>query len=397
MLERAEELSPFNRQVLESIRRPEWVYRGQLPQGELHFRRPRPIAEDDLTLCGRLIAAYAAAAGGRQASEQAEGMWSWIIDARQRALAEVLEAHDTSALASMLASMFQSRFILGIAYGDLCRHSDESPLAAHIWWLKALDGLLSLAEATGAVPAEGPEQGVLGQAFENGIADVVQKTEDQLGISIDFPDVGAPYGLMAADKLIPLESPEQIYAAMRLRDAMRLHLQPKETVHVVEIGGGYGGMAYWFLQLQTNVKHYSIVDLPTVNVLQGYFLSKVLGTHAVSFFGETPAQVVIVPDSELRTLAPCDVLVNKDSFPEMPEEALSEYLAWAHSKCTGIAYSYNQETAAPFLGVRQNLVPEAMRRVGNFTRLRRDCSWLRRGYVEEVYARGGPPGAATTN
>jgi hypothetical protein len=40
-----------------------------------------------------------------------------------------------------------------------------------------------------------------------------------------------------------------------------------------------------------------------------------------------------------------------------------------------------------FLGVRLNLVPEAIRQVGNFTRLRCDCSWLRRGYVEEVYAR----------
>jgi hypothetical protein len=48
-------------------------------------------------------------------------------------------------------------------------------------------------------------------------------------------------------------------------------------------------------------------------------------------------------------------------------------------------YSYNQEAAAPFDGVPQNVVCELVEQVGGFRRVRRDASWLRRGYVEEVF------------
>ena len=61
------------------------------------------------------------------------------------------------------------------------------------------------------------------------------------------------------------------------------------------------------------------------------------------------------------------------------------------ANCDGIFYSYNQEAAAPFDGEPQNVVSEVVARLGGFTALRRDPSWLRRGYVEEVYRFGAPP------
>jgi hypothetical protein len=383
-------ISLYTWQMLETIRRPEWLYRsnGLLPRGALYFREPRPVSAADVGLCERLIAAYLAA---RQLStEETGGMWSTIFTSHQRRLWEALERGDPAVLATLLSSMFRADFMFGIAPGSLVAES-ESRIGARIWWLKGLDGLFSLAEALGVSGVENPEQGIPGRALaEVGVDGVVAKIETNLGFSVDFPDVGAPYGILAGGQLLTLESPEQIYAAERLKRAIGLHLSQESVARsrIVEIGAGYGGMAYWFLCMQKTVERYTIVDLPIMNVVQGYFLSQALGPDAVSFFGESPAQVTIVPNSALASVAaPYDVLVNKDSMPEMPERAMLDYLVWARSSCDGIFFSYNQEAAALFDGVTQSLVPEAVERVGGFTRIRRDASWLRRGYVEEIYVR----------
>jgi hypothetical protein len=378
-------LTPFNRMTLEMIRRPEWLYRGRgrIPRGPLEIRPAAPVTDGDLALCERLIAAYHTAIGGNSPADQTSGMWSWIFDQRQQGLAGALDRRDASDLASQLASMFQQEFMVGISYGNLIRDA-ESGLGARLWSLKTLDGLVSLAEALDVAPAENPEQGSLGLAFEGGLEGLVAAIEGRLGASLDFPAVGAAYGIRAGSALIPPEWPEQIYAASRLLDAAR----PHGPASVVEIGAGYGAMAYWFLRLRPSTERYWIVDLPIVNVLQGYFLSKALGPSQVALYGEPPAQLTVVPNSGLHAIeTPYDVLVNKDSMPEMPEQVMLDYLSWARTACEHLFFSYNQEASADFEGQRQQRVSSGVARTGGFTRVRRDPSWVRRGYVEEIYKR----------
>jgi hypothetical protein len=80
-----------------------------------------------------------------------------------------------------------------------------------------------------------------------------------------------------------------------------------------------------------------------------------------------------------------DLLLNENSMPEMPESTVEEYIRWAQRVVRGVFYSYNQETDRPAQGVPQVLVPAVVNRVGGFQRISRDLSWIRRGYVEEVY------------
>jgi hypothetical protein len=382
-------LEPFDRMVLAMIRHPEWLFRGRgrVPRAPFEFAPPRPVTDDDRALCRRLIDAFALATGGAGDAVATTGVWAWIFAERQRRLAEALQRRDVEAVAAMLAAMFRSDFVVGMAHGELV--GDARPrLGTRLWSLKALDGLVSLGEALGAVPVENPEQGEVGAAFESGLDGLVAAIERELSFPIGFPDVGAPYGARAGTALVPLDWPEQIYAARRLADAMDRHVAGAGGggEAVVEIGAGYGGMAYALLGLRPGVARYTIVDLPIVGVLQGYFLSTALGAEEVSVFGEPAARVSIVPNSALDTVAtPCDVVVNKDSMPEMPEAAMEEYLTWAKGACRHLFFSYNQEARAPFAGDRQNVVPAAVAALGGFTRLRRDASWVRRGYVEEIY------------
>ncbi len=382
--------------LLEIMSRPWWLYRprGRVPAGKIERRSPNPVTAADVALCERLLAAFAASTSrDAPGGETHSGIWAWILETYQRQLAQALTHGDAHDLAQLLASMFQEDFVWGTAPGGHVRESD-SRLGARIFGLKSLDSLVSLAEALGVVPVENPEQGRAGIAFDAGTAELVARIDRALGFRVDAPDVGAPFGLVIDERLITLEAPDQIYAALRLDQAIRAHLHRRlgSAPTVVEIGGGYGGMCYWFLRIHPDTARYTIVDLPIMNVLQGYFLTQALGPTAVSFFGEPSAQVALVPNTALAAIeTPFDVLVNKDSMPEMPQDTMVDYLEWGRLSCSGFFYSYNQEATADFLGKTQGVVHAAVGQIGGFNRIRRDQSWLRRGYAEEIYLPSGGP------
>jgi hypothetical protein len=382
-------LSLENLTLLETISRPWWLYRaaGRVPAGRMEKRPPLPVTTEDVVLCERLIGAFTAAENKAGPAEASPGIWGWIRDTHHHRLADTLERHDALELARLLASMFQEEFVWGITgRHDLRYH--ETALGLRILSLKSLDVLVSLAEAVGAVPVETPGQA--GLAFDRGIAELLANIDEALGFRVDFPSVGAPYGLIADGHLITLDTPDQIYGALRLDQARRNYLlpRPESSTRIVEIGGGYGGMCYWLLHMCPNNTLYTIIDLPIMNVLQGYFLAHAQGAKTVSFFGEDAGLVRVLPDSTLAEVdTPFDVLVNKDSMPEMSDDTMTSYLEWGRANCDGIFYSYNQETNAefPLVAGRQGVVYEAVERVGGFECMRRDLSWLRRGYVEEIY------------
>jgi hypothetical protein len=348
-----------------------------------HFRQPQVVSASDVELCKRLIDAYGRAT---DAAPSGDGMWSHpVFQQRQAALVDALDRRDPELLAGLLASMFRSDFVLGMHPGSL-GVGPQPRFGRRVAGMSGLSKLVSLAEYLGCAPVENPEQGTVGLAFVNGgVAPLVTRLETTLGVSLDFPNVGAAYGMLVQGRLVAPDTADQVYAARRLLSAMEMHLPNDErSPRVVEIGGGYGAMAYWLLQMRD--LPYVIVDLPIVNVLQGYFLAQALGQTRVSLYGEDPADVTITPDHAIGEIpTPVAALANKDSMPEIPRPALLGYLTWARSACQGIFYSYNQEAAAPFDGTPQNIVPDAVAEVGGFVRVRRDPSWVRRGYVEEIY------------
>lgn len=389
-------LSWYNRYLLKMLKRPEWLYKAykKIPLPALSFLPPLEVSGEDVALCERLIAANRKAlAPSPSLLEGTSNIWSDIISHHHRELIEPLERGDAKLLAAQLSSMFQKAFMYGISSGNLYE-SSRSRVGAKIWPLKCLDDLVSLAEYLRVVRTECPEQGATAYAFKDGLDALVGETERALGVCIGFPNVGAPYGVRAGESLITMESPEHIYAALRILQNIKLHLSPERAARpkVVEIGAGFGGTAYWFLKLTGEVESYTIIDLPLVNVLQGYFLSKALGADRVLLYGEgsdggAATDIVRVwPTHALNSVGgKADVLVNENSMPEMPEQAVTDYLTWARDNLDGIFYSYNQEAFSPVREVPQVLVPEAVRRVGGFRSLNRNHSWLRRGYVEEVY------------
>lgn len=377
-------------QTLATVRRPKWLLeRGVVPATTVGVRSTRPGGEAEVRLCERLIAAFERARKLEPSATALGGAWTWILDHRQQKLVESLERGDATALAETMSSMFAEDYVLGLAPG-LPWRMPESAVSARARGIKCLEGVAALAEVFGVAPVENPERGGTAPAFETGLPSVIAAIEAELGFELDFPDVGAPCGLEEGGRLITLDTPDQIYGAIRAKDAIAFSAVRRdglEQCRVVEVGGGYGALCYWFhRQPDCPATSYTIVDLPVVNVIQGYFLASTLGHERVSVFGESPADVHVVPNSALCELAvPFEVLVNKDGLTEMPREARMAYLRWAKDHCRTLFYSYNQEAAMETEGEPQEAVHRALAQIGGFERLSRNRSWLRDGYVEELY------------
>ena len=390
----------YNLYLLRGLKRPEWIYRAysRIPFRKLAFSSPSEVTAEDIALSERLIAAYQKAAYGPSNSQALSTIWSENIRRHYGDLISAAEGKNPQLLAATLSRMFTQSFLCGIATGDLYSHGLRR-VGSRIWFLKCLDDIVSLAEYLGVVRTECPEQGVLGYAFKDGLDELAARIEDALVTPISFPEVGAAYGIRVGNSLVTTESPEHIYVALRIGSAVDLYLNGKSASapEVVEIGAGFGGTAYWLLKLRKMaVSRYTIVDLPLPNIMQGYFLSKVFGPSSVSLYGETGIDgksesiVTVLPTHAISSLSErgVDLLINENSMPEMPEDAVVAYLSWAKESLKGLFYSYNQEAYSPVNGIPQVLIPAVVKRVGGFKLLSRDYSWLRRGYVEEVYSCG---------
>ncbi len=364
--------------------------RGSIPGVKLEWRTPAAVSETDIRLCERLLCAYSLARNRDGHESGTTGVWAFLVDTYFRELTRTLERGDPAALARLLAAMFRQDFMFGMSHGAWAAHV-ESPLGARIFALKWLDSMMALAEALGVIAIENPEQRFVGHLDvrdRDAILALLHDVERLIGVEMSLPDVGAAYGMSVEGRVIPPEMPEQLYTIMRLSDAIGLYLPGRDhaSLRVVEIGAGYGGVCYWLLCHLPNLARYTIVDIPPVNVLHGYFLSKALGIDKVSLFGEPAAQVTVLPACALGDVeVPCDVVLNKDSMPEMPSDALELYLDWISRNCDGFFYSCNHETVPRLGEYSQRRVSAGAEYVDGLHRIRRDLSWLRRGYVEEIY------------
>ncbi|BAU88729.1 hemolysin-type calcium-binding region [Methylorubrum populi] len=354
-----------------------WTYRypyrawPDLPA--IAFAAPRPSPEDE-TIARRLIAAWQSGIGRSPAQADNEGMWAARMQGFP-AFHRALRNGDTGLLADLLNNLFQSHLAHGIAMGrtmaTLARNA-PTPFAAS--WC---DRLLRLSEALGLAPVRSPEQGDFAAPLAGDLAHRVKQArlEAELGFPLTFPDVGAPFGVRYGAGILPEHAFSHAYAAWRVG-------QLGEFGRVVEIGGGFGGLA-WFLQRPG--RRYTILDLPFTNVLQGWFLLK--AGLDVSLAGEPEAAIRILPWWEIARNESYDLAINQDSLPEMPPETAAMYIARIRA-IAPMFYSINQEAAAPNTEeFRQVVVPDLIAADGGYRRLNRQLFWMRDGYVEEVYAR----------
>ncbi len=370
------------------IRRPEWLRKK--PNSGPSCLEPELVQKDGVNtdIAIRLIKMYRSLEKKVDTSINTKGsMWEVLRESHYDSLISYLSSGDITNLERYLARLFRTKTVNGYTYGSTF---DAWP---HRWNYLPIQielSVVQLAEALGLIRAECHEQGEV--AFWRKIfseKELIGKLESYFGFKVEQPRYGDPRGVLFGGRFLTRETCSHLYSACKIRNAINrqgLH----GPLNIIEIGGGFGGTCFWLRKIfGDRVSRYVIVDLPEVNLVQGFFLGSIYPDQTV-LAGEavhdasSPIQLVQCNQLNEIDFRP-NVLINQDSMPEMPESEVVRYLDWASKNLDGLFINFNQETLSASGGHLQILVPEVVGRFPQFRRISREASWDRRGYVEEVY------------
>jgi len=167
------------------------------------------------------------------------------------------------------------------------------------------------------------------EPFEGGTAD--QELVDGRPMSLDF-----------------LQSIDEAY---RLRYAWKLSKRPKLPQIIVELGAGYGRLAYICRKMIPDCT-YVILDLPEALICSSTWLNQVLpgevvpytdSRHLTNFDREvlSSRKVWILSLHQIEQIAPgtVDAFINIYSFAEMPIQSINNYFSVINRIADGIFYS----------------------------------------------------------
>lgn len=156
-------------------------------------------------------------------------------------------------------------------------------------------------------------------------------------LRIAEPSFGRPVPIRLGGRLI---SQDLAMASLSL-NRMAEHIPLSSTKSVLEIGAGYGRLAYLFRSLFPQAS-YTIVDIsPALAVSQNY-IAKIFGEEFVQRFSGNPKMSArfnfLVPRQLERTSQTFDLVINISSFDEMPADVSTRYIKTIERVCRGHLY-----------------------------------------------------------
>ncbi len=243
------------------------------------------MQDDDSELLERICAAYIRAVQHPKPASEVYKATDWWEEIRQRSLKPVIQAlisRDIRALRRIYQNFFRdpcstglinvpngmSKAYFGGTIKDVHRHFYLTDSLRRLdYWSSKTEGRCNIRELSG-------------------------------------PKVGNPFGIYLNDTLIRTGATYQHYCAHRVSSMLS-----SDRPIVAEIGGGFGGMAYYLLRDRANVTYLDF-DLPESIALTSYYILKAFPELQIRLFGEVDstylmsdrAAVFLMPLSELSFL-----------------------------------------------------------------------------------------------
>jgi len=147
-----------------------------------------------------------------------------------------------------------------------------------------------------------------------------------------MPDYGNPYGFYIGEQFIRAGAEYLHYYATRIADLINDETERKV---VVEIGGGYGGLAYF---LNKTIENFTYIDfdLPENMALTAYYVMNSFPGKKVLLYGEGELteeninryDIIIMPNFEIKKLPSqkINLAFNSYSLAEMSAETINVYI-----------------------------------------------------------------------
>lgn len=151
---------------------------------------------------------------------------------------------------------------------------------------------------------------------------------------LDSPMIGNPYGYYVDGHFIKVCSDYQHYYATCINRMTSDNSEAERRV-IIELGGGFGGMSYYFNRDSKN-KVYVDIDLPENLALASFYLMHALPEKKVFLFGEGELtaetfknyDIIMLPNFEVKKIPTnsTDLVYNSYSLAEMPESSITCYV-----------------------------------------------------------------------
>ena len=248
-------------------------------------------ANGDTLLLERICKAYAGAVAqphGAASGYEATDWWANVRRSSLRPAIRALQESDLGSLRQMYANFFRDPCSAGLIgrFGDRRAFLGDA-LYRLDYWLSETGGRFALADLAG-------------------------------------PEIGNPLGVLLEGTLVRSGCEYQHYCAHRMLDL--LNLQPAK---VAEIGGGYGGMAYYLLRDGGRITYIDF-DVPESTAMASYYLLKAFPESRFRLFGEslTEADVALLPVSEMARMpaGSVDLTFSSHLMADLSDAALAAYL-----------------------------------------------------------------------
>jgi len=146
------------------------------------------------------------------------------------------------------------------------------------------------------------------------------------------PNVGNPFGFVLDGVFVRTGSEDQHYCAHRIIDLIGSFDAPV----VAEIGGGFGGMAYYLIRDLPSVTYLNF-DMPETIALASYYLLNAFPQAKAILYGEAElnaetlrsSQIILMPSFAIPQLPPSsvDIAFNARILSDLSSASLHAYLA----------------------------------------------------------------------
>jgi len=296
--------------------------------------------------------------------------WKDIFNEYQSEVVECLQNEDFVTVKSMLSDPISNNLMYG--FDNLAKSlqsrfrlesSTESAMTA--------DHFLALSEFLGVIKYQSTEGLTSPKKFfidMNPLIDSVftEVFEEDISLPNFYP---GETGISTAFGVASLRVPAAIYQAIQIT---------KLGKNICEIGPGLGRTAYFSNLL--GARKYTLVDIPISSLCQGYFLLNSLPGVEFSMYSEGNIDKGIQlrsPGHFFKSTEEYDVIVNVDSLTEIGIDTAREYLKEIVGR-TKFFFSINHEW-------NEFSIRELAEEFSDLKLVSRSRSWVRTGYVEELY------------
>jgi hypothetical protein len=345
---------------------------------------------DDAELLNRICDAYILSKQHQPDTGMysANGLWKDILDIHYKRLVEATAKKDFDKLQEYLDNMFRTgTYGLGMS-GAVPKANDSRSIELYI--NSYIDCMLRLALYLD-IPFVRKDMDNEYFVFAEKISPskLFRQICQAIHIEPVYPLTGNPFGLKIEGEtglnIIPIVAYRHLHTALKIKEITDSY----DPARILEIGGGFGGLLYYISRLIKKPLALTSIDIPEINIISSYFLSKALPDLKINFYGESDSknkkngmEFYILPNWEIKKIPSdsVDVVVNTDSFPEMSQETVVEYFRKI-SEISRYLYSFNQDCGTH---AQTRLSQLDLNSLG-LKRISYSIAWMRRGYFERIY------------